>query len=177
MTRRQWSGNEHKVINGIGLVSCLYVHSGTGRCWVLDYRIYDPDRDGKTKLDHVEDMLGALREREVPFRTVLMDSWYATKDLMLNIGGNSGSSKILYCPLKSDRMVDDSGGARPYRHVSDLEWSEQELEQGKLIKIRGFPKDYKVKLFRVVVSSRRTEWIVTNDLSLKVRTRAAKGLS
>ena len=135
---------------------------------MLDYRIYDPDSDGKTKLDYVAEMLGALREREVPFATVLMDSWYATKDLMLNISsGNSGNgnSKIFYCPLKSDRMVDDSGGARPYRHVADLEWSEQERQNGKLIKIRGFPKDYKVKLFRVVVSSRRTDWVVTNDLA------------
>ena len=87
-----------------------------------------------------------------------MDSWYATKDLMLNIdGSHNSSSKIFYCPLKSDRMVDDSGGTQPYRHVAGLEWSEQELQSGKLIKIRGFPKDYKVKLFRVEVSSRRTD--------------------
>jgi hypothetical protein len=26
-------------------------------------------------------------------------------------------------------------------------WSEEELKKGKLIKIKGFPKDYKVKLF------------------------------
>ena len=184
MTRRQWSGNEHRVINGIGLVSCLYVHPGSGRCWVLDYRIFDPDSDGKTKLDHVADMLSSLRERAVPFGTVLMDSWYAIKGLMLNIDGwkksDAGAGvdagvdaeqfagaegKIFYCPLKSDRLVDDSGGARPYRHVCDLEWSEQELQSGKVIKIRGFPKDYKVKLFRVEVSSRRTDWVVTNDLS------------
>ena len=171
LTRRQWSGNEHGVINGIGLVSCLYVHPGSGRFWVLDYRLYDPDHDGKTKLDHVAEMLQTLRARAVPFGTVLMDSWYATKDLMLAIDGyasnssSSNSSKIFYCPLKSDRMVDDSGGQRPYRHVAELEWSQVELERGKLIKVRGFPGDYKMKLFRVVVSSRRTEWIVTNDLT------------
>jgi hypothetical protein len=173
MTRRQWSGNEHRVLNGIGLVSCLYVHPD-GRCWVIDYRLFDPDRDGKTKLDHVKDMLRSVREREIPCGTVLMDSWYATKDLMLDIDGcansSNSSNKIFYCPLKSDRMVDDSGGTQPYRHVADLEWSEPELEQGKLIKIRGFPKDYKVKLFRVAVSSRRTRapfraGIVTNDLT------------
>lgn len=166
LTRLQWSGNEHRVINGIGLVSCLYVHPD-GRCWVLDYRLYDPDTDGKTKLDHVADMLHSLREREIAFQTVLMDSWYATKDLMLAIDGSSSSSsgKTFYCPLKSDRMVDDSGGTQPYRHVAGLQWSEQELKSGKLIKVRGFPKDYKVKLFRVVVSSRRTEWVVTNDLT------------
>ncbi len=46
-----------------------------------------------------------------------------------------------------------------------LDWSEEELKQGKLIKVKEFPKDYKVKLFRVAVTSRRTEWTVTNDLS------------
>ncbi len=166
MTRRQWSGNEHKVINGIGLVSCLYIHPRSGRFWVLDYRLYDPDRDGKTKLDHVAQMLETLRARGIPFGTVLMDSWYASKDLMLAIDGfDNNSSKTFYCPLKSDRLVDDSGGMRPYRHVCQLEWSQQELQSGKLIKIKGFPGAYKVKLFRVVVSSRRTEYIVTNDLT------------
>jgi len=46
-----------------------------------------------------------------------------------------------------------------------LDWSEEELKKGKLIKIKGFPKGHKVKLFGVVVHPRRTEWIVTNDLS------------
>ena len=73
--------------------------------------------------------------------------------------------KTFYCPLKSNRQMDNSGGERPYRRVDTLDWSEQELKRGKLTKIKGFPKDYKVKLFRVVVSSNRTEWIVTNDLS------------
>jgi hypothetical protein len=61
--------------------------------------------------------------------------------------------------------VDDSGGERPYQRVDELEWSEEGLQKGKLIKIKGFPREHKVKLFRVVVHSRRTEWIVTNDLS------------
>jgi hypothetical protein len=46
----------------------------------VDYRIYDPDGDGKTKLDHVEDMLkGIVYHKQLPFGSVLMDSWYATK--------------------------------------------------------------------------------------------------
>ena len=173
MRRRQWSGNEKSVIGGIGLVSCVYVNEETGEFWVIDYRLYDPDNDGKTKLDHVAAMLESARRRllpdgrALPFHTVLMDSWYATKDLMLQIDGwkKEDAGAKFYCPLKSDRMVDDSGGSRAYRHVSDLEWSEAELEGGKLIKVRGFPKDYKVRLFRVVVSSRRTDWVVTNDLT------------
>jgi Transposase DDE domain len=171
-----WSGTQKKVIGGIGVVSCVYVNPKTERFWVIDYRIFDPETDGKSKLDHVEEMLGSLEHRRVPFSTVLMDSWYATKDLMLLIDGmgqkkeeeeeeEEEEKKTFYCPLKSNRQVDDSGAERPYRRVDELEWSEEELEKGKFIKIKGFPKDYKVKLFRVVVHSRRTEWIVTNDLS------------
>ena len=43
-----------------------------------------------------------------------MDSWYATKELMLAI---EELHKIFYCPLKDNRQVDDSGGAQPYRRV------------------------------------------------------------
>ncbi len=162
VVRRQWSGNKKGVIRGIGVVSCVYVNPKTERFWVVDYRIFDPEADGKSKLDHVEEMLRSAGHRRLPFRAVLMDSWYATKDLMLLI---DGMKKTFYCPLKSNRQVDDSGGELPYRRVDELNWSEQELERGKRVKVKGFPKDYKVKLFRVVVTSNRTEWVVTNDLS------------
>lgn len=162
VTRKQWSGNDKSVIRGIGVVSCVYVNPTTERFWVIDYRIFDPDADGKTKLDHVREMLGSVAHRGVPFETVLMDAWYATKDLMLLI---EGMAKKYYCPLKSNRQVDGSGGERPYQRVDSLDWNEEELERGKPIKIKGFPKEHKVKLFRVVVHSRRTEWIVTNDPS------------
>ncbi|MBM0744133.1 hypothetical protein JOY44_21375 [Phormidium sp. CLA17] len=71
---------------------------------------------------------------------------------------------MYYCPLKTNRRVDDSGGTTPYQRVAELVWSDQEVEQGKLIKLRGFPQDRKVKLFRVTVSTNRTEFVVTNDL-------------
>lgn len=55
----------------------------------------------------------------MPFETVLMDAWYATtKDLMLLI---EGMAKKYYCPLKSNRQVDDSGGEHPYQRV-DGDW-------------------------------------------------------
>ena len=172
MTRRQWSGNAHGIIRGIGLVSCIYVNPELEQFWVIDYRIFDPEGDGKTKIDHVEEMLQSVKAREIAFQTVLMDSWYATKRLMLFIDNwhqegeetqNSSDKKLFYCPLKSNRRVDDSGGAAPYRAVCELEWSDAEQEAGKTIKIYGFPKDSKVQLFRVPVSSHRTDYVVTND--------------
>ena len=35
LARRQYSGNEHRVIRGIGLISCVYVNGETGQFWVI----------------------------------------------------------------------------------------------------------------------------------------------
>lgn len=161
LVRRQYSGNAHGVIKGIGVVTCVYVNPDSDQFWLIDYRIYDPDGDGKTKLDHVREMLSNIvYEKELAFQAVLMDAWYATKDLMLYI---ESLKKIYYCPLKDNRQVDDSHGARSYRRVDSLEWSEAELASGKRIKIKGFPKEHKVRAFRVAVSTHRTDFVVTND--------------
>jgi hypothetical protein len=161
LVRRQWSGNAKTVIKGIGVVTCVYVNPDTNQFWLLDYRLYDPDGDGKTKLDHVQDMLtNVVYQKELPFYAVLMDTWYATKDLMLFI---ESLEKIYYCPLRDNRSVDDSGGAQSYRRVDSLTWSAAEWQQGKRLKIKGFPKDHKVQCFRVVVSTHRTDYVVTND--------------
>ena len=78
LVRLQYSGNAHGLIKGIGLVNCVYVNPETGQYWVIDYRIYDPDRDGKSKLDHVQDMLTQIgrdasrcgRRRQVCFGAI-----------------------------------------------------------------------------------------------------------
>lgn len=163
LTRRQYSGNEHRVLRGIGVVNCVYVNPETGQFWVIDYRIYEPDGDGKTKLDHVLEMLQSLvYSKLLPFNTVLMDSWYATKTLMQYI---DKMGKYYYCPLKKNRLVDDTGGTEEYKPIESLNWSQRELEQGKIIKIKAFPKEKKVKLFRVLVSTDKTEFVATNDLT------------
>jgi SUMO ligase MMS21 Smc5/6 complex component len=79
-----------------------------------------------------------------------MDSWYATQKLMAQI---DQQEKLYYCPLKTNRRVDDSDGRAPYVRVDELVWNTEDLRQGKLIKIRGFPKDKKGKLFRVTLST------------------------
>ena len=86
MVRLQCSGNAHGLIKGIGMVNCLYVNSDSGQYWIADYKLFDPDGDGKTKLDHVRDMLISLvASKAIPFDRVLVDSWYVCKDLMLFI--------------------------------------------------------------------------------------------
>ena len=159
LVRRQYSGNAKQVIKGIGVVGCVYVNPNTNQFWLIDYRLCDPDGDGKSKLDHLSEMLmNLVHHKQLPFHAVLMDSWYAAKALLLLI---ESLGKVYYCPVKSNRLVDDSGGETAYRRVDGIVWSEVEKDNGKVVKLRGFPKQHRVKLFRVVASTRRTDYIVT----------------
>ena len=163
-SQRQYSGNAGGLVNGIGLVSCVYVNPEVEQYWVIDYRLYDKAGDGRSKLDHVQEMLiSTFYSKGLSFSTVLMDSWYDTQTLMAFIDAKLG--KTYYCPIKRNRQVDDSGVCSPYRRVDALEWSAVDEHKGKLIKVRNFPAQKKVKLFRVTVSSHRTEYVITNDLS------------
>jgi hypothetical protein len=86
ITKWQYSGNEGRVINGIGVVTCVYDQPKVKRFWAIDYRIYCPEDDGKSKLQHVYDMLqNAIFSKNLKFKTVLMDTWYATDFLMKEI--------------------------------------------------------------------------------------------
>jgi hypothetical protein len=165
---RQYSGNEHRVIRGIGLVSCVYVNPEINRYWVIDYRFYDPDLDGHTKLEHVSEMFNVCVQKcqqgRLDFRAVLMDTWYATTRLMVQIH-RSGS--LFYCPIRSNRAVREVGGEdkHPYQKVEDLAWSLEESDTGKPVHLRGFPQNLDLKLFRVVCSTADTDDIVTNDVT------------
>lgn len=167
LVRKQYSGNAHGLIKGIGVVTCVYVNPELNRYWIIDMRIFAPEDDGKSKLNHMEEMLHhTMYSKDLPFRTVLMDSWYATRGMILEI---EKQKKKYYCPLKKNRKVDESNGKGKgsYRQIADLTWSEKEEKEGKRIKIHKFPKDHKVQLFRVPVSTNRTEYIITNDDTCK----------
>ena len=161
--RRQWSGSEKRVVEGIGIVTCVYVNPKTSAYWIIDYRIYDVDRDGKTKLQHLLDMLrNAHFVKRLAFRTVLIDTWYASMDVMKAI---ESVSKVYYAPLKRNRLVSTSV-ASGYQRLEALTWTPAEASEGnQLVHIKKFPKGHQVKLFRLVSDSRRTEYIATNDLS------------
>ena len=163
--RRQWSGNAKRVICGIGVVNCLYVNAETDQFWVIDYRIYDPEGDAKTKLEHVQEMLQNVVHQKrtgdgspLPFRAVLMDTWYASMPLMKQI---ERAGKIYYCPVKSNRKVSERG--QPYQRVDELAWDEAEQAHGKAVHLHKFPKGHQVKLFRLAFSTERTDYVVTDD--------------
>lgn len=170
--RRQWSGNEHHVIRGIGVVTCVYVNPECDRFWVIDYRLYapeGPDGDGRTKPDHVRTMLDAVLDpadpayKGLPVRAVLMDTWYAARPLLRRI---EELGHVYYCPLKPNRLVDEARQpARVYTYtpISALAWTAREQTHGKSVHLKDFPKGHRVRLFRLALSAERTDYVATND--------------
>lgn len=164
LVRRQYSGNAKAVIRGIGLVTCVYVNPELDQFWIIDYRLYDPTGDGKSKLDHVTEMLDhTLVHKKLPVRTVLMDSWYATRELMRHIEQHK---LLYYCPVKANRQVDTGDGTVvQYQRVDALEWDAAQLAAGRSVHLKDFPKGHRLQLFRLAFSSERTEFVVTNDIA------------
>lgn len=160
LVRRQYSGNVHGIVKGIGLVNCVYYNPDLDRFWVIDYRIFAPETDGKTKLDHVQDMLTSVKGRQISYKFVLMDSWYATTELFKYL---IKETKTFYCPVKSNRKIDDTKEKEPYKQVQEAFWSDADVVHGKTIKLFKMPLDTYFKLFRVLVSTTRTDYIITND--------------
>src|SRR5215204_6935466 len=159
--RWQYSGNAHDVIRGIGLLNCIYVNPETEQFWVIDYRIFDPDKDGKTKVEHVKEMLNNIvYHKQIAFKTVLMDSWYANYQLMLFI---YHLDKLFYCPLKKNRLARQLDSTEKYKHVSILSWDEESLNSGQLVQLKNMPKEIPLKLFSISVSTNRIDFVVTND--------------
>ena len=99
---------------------------------VLNYRIYNPDSDKKTKIHHVKEMkFNVINQKNLPFKTVLIDSCYATQRLIALI---DNMRKIYYCSEKLIQSIDDTCGAEKF---ATLSWNESERKSGKIIKIKG----------------------------------------
>ena len=164
LVRRQWSGNTKSVIRGIGIVTCIYVNPELDRFWFIDYRLFAPDEDGKTKLDQATEMFDlVIHSKHLEFRCVLMDTWYASRQFMLHI---ERQGKLYYGPVQDNRQVDEGdGSAVAYRRVAALEWTEEDQARGKNVHVKDFPKGHRLQLFRLVISPDRTDYIVTNDMT------------
>ena len=155
LVKKQYSGAVHGLVRGIDVVNL--VHSDGEDFYPIDYRIYAPDADGKTKNDHFREMvLNARSDKQIKARTLLFDSWYASVD---NLKLLQGLEMWFVTTLKDNRMVSLSkeGG---YIHLQAIEWTEHRLPYGVPIKLKEVP--FKVQLFKVVALNGDIEWVITN---------------
>ena len=75
VAQRQYSGNVHELVTGIGLVNLVHSSGESGDFLPLDFRIYAPTQDGLTKNDHFQAMFKQVVEKgKIQTRTLLFDS-------------------------------------------------------------------------------------------------------
>lgn len=86
LVKKQYSGNEHGTIKGISLVNFIHSIGNDGEFWPIDYRIYLPEMDGKSKNDHFQEMFSRLTtHKQLKARRILFDSWYGSVNNLKSI--------------------------------------------------------------------------------------------
>lgn len=154
LVKKQYSGKHHGIVSGIDLVNLVWTDGE--RIVPVDYRVYDPTRDGKTKNDHACEMLGIAKKRLFEPQYVLMDAWYTSIDNLKKIDRQHWK---WIGEIKSNRMASVTKGI--YVHVSDLDWRHKRLHRVWL-KAYGF-----VLVSKLVAPNGDIAYIATNDLSLE----------
>jgi len=167
LVKRQYSGNEHGVVAGIGVVNLVHSSGAQDDFYPIDYRIYAPDADGKTKNGHFRDMLvAAIADKRLEARTVLFDSWYASFD---NLKLVHRLGRIFYTTLKANRLV-SLDKAEGYIHLSEIDWTPERLKHGLSVRLQKVPFD--VQLFKLVATNGDIDWVITNDPDSTLTTQA-----
>jgi hypothetical protein len=155
MVKRQYSGNMHGLVKGIDIVNL--VHTYQTDYYPIDFRVYAPDNDGKTKNDHFREMLQqAYEQKGLQAQTVLFDCWYASSE---NLKFIHRHGKFFVTTLKENRLVSLSQ-EQGYIHLQQIEWTDEQLRYGITVKLKEVP--FKVQLFKVVATNGDIEWVITN---------------
>jgi len=155
LVKNQYSGAEHGLVNGIGIVNL--VHSDGMQFAPIDYRLYAPMQDGKTKNEHFREMfIAAKKEKGIQANIILFDSWYASVE-NLKLIHRMGMQFVT--TLKENRLISLSkeGG---YIHLDEIEWTEERVRYGVEIKLQEVP--FHVQLFKLVVPNGDIDWVITN---------------
>jgi SRSO17 transposase len=155
LVKNQYSGAEHGLVNGIGIVNL--VHSDGTNFHPIDYRVYAPLQDGKTKNEHFRDMLLAAKsDKGINAKVILFDSWYASVD---NLKIIHRMDMRFVTTLKENRLISlaKEGG---YIHLQEIEWTEERMKYGVDIKLQEVP--FHVQLFKLVAPNGDIDWVITN---------------
>ena len=146
---RHWSGKQKEVVNGINLITLLWTDGV--RCVPVDYRVFDKDRDGKTKNDHFAEMLVAAFERGFNPALVCFDSWYSSVEnlkLCRSLGWH------FLTRLKANRQINLNRSG--LQAVSDAGLCGGD---GTLLWLKGFGE---IKIFRVRATDGTSEYWATS---------------
>ena len=173
LVKLQYSGAEGGLVRGIGVVNLLHTSGKEGEFFPIDFRVFAPEADGKTKNDHfLEMLLRAKSDKQLKANTVLFDSWYASVD---NLKVIHRLGMVFVTTLKSNRLVstskdqyaaskeqnkDKQAKHKGYVHLDTLDWDQASLRHGTRIKLKELP--FLVRLFKLVAPNGDVEWVITN---------------
>jgi hypothetical protein len=149
LTSYIYSGTEHDVIKGIGLLNFLWQKNGSNNreeVIPMDYRIYQPPEDGKTKNDHFREMLTRAKQRGLNPQAVVADSWFSSLNnvkLIRDLGW------VWVMGLRKNRIV-NKGIALEKLTIPD---------EGLRVHLRGYGW---IMVYRFVAKNGRTDYIGTN---------------
>jgi len=146
----QYSGTEHGIVKGIGVVNALW-QTSRDEYTPVDYRIWNPPEDGKTKNDHFKDMLCSAKNRGLAPETVVADSWYSSLDNLKSVRSH-GWNWVM--GLKSNRLV-----GKPHIQIGQLDIPDEGLK----VHLKGYGW---IKVFRFEGKNSRTDYIGTSQLDL-----------
>jgi hypothetical protein len=169
LVRAQYSGNEHRVVRGIGVVSLVHRGGKDEEFYPIDYRVYAPDMEGKTKKAHFQALfVHALDQKQIRARTILFDGWYASAE---NLKLIHRRKRTFFTTLKSNRLVSLSK-EQGYVHLEEMEWTPDRFTHGVLVKLKEVP--FPVRLFKLVAPDGDIDWVIPNDLAETLTAQVAK---
>lgn len=172
LVKLQYSGAAHGLVRGIGIVNLVHSAGAQQDFYPIDYRVYAPDQDGKTKNDHFVEMLrNAMTDKQIQAKRILFDTWYASAD-NLKLVHRLGLTFLT--TLKSNRMVSLSKEAG-YLHLEQVTWTAEQLANGQMVKLKEVP--FKVRLFKVVATNGDIDWVITNSPEETLTTQVAQEVS
>jgi len=167
LVKLQYRGAEHRLVRGIGVVKLVHSAGAEGDFSPMDYRMYAPDQDGKTKKDHFADMvIHAVYAKNIQAKRILLDSGYASAanwKLVHRLGF------VFFTTRKSNRMVSLSkeGG---WSRWDEIDWTAERLENGVMVKRKKAP-------FKVVATDGNMDWVITHCPDETLTAQAAQAAS
>ena len=146
----QYAGSKHDITKGIGVVNALWQVSKE-QYVPMDYSIWNPPEDGKTKNDHFQDMLSSTKARGLHPEMVVADSWYSSLKNLKSVRSH-GWDWVM--GLRSNRLV-----GKPHRPLRELDIP----DNGLVTYLKGYGW---IKVFRFVAKKGRADFVGTSRTDL-----------
>jgi hypothetical protein len=166
----------NRMVKGINLLSCLYLSQGVSLPVAFELiqktQLVTAAKTGKdrwqspqTKNEMAREMIASALKRQIPFRYVLNDVWFASAENMVFI---KSKKKDFIMPLKSNRKVALSESLKKQGKWQPICSLSFDTDAPMTIYLESVP--FALLLYRQVFTneggSEGTQYLVTSDLSL-----------